>query len=428
LSFKSLLRSLGPGLITGASDDDPSSIGTFSQAGAKFGFGMLWTVLFTYPLMMVVQEICARIGLLKGDGLAAVIGKKYSKKVVMPIICLLFVANVVNIGADIGIMAASAKIIIPFPSPNVFSIIFAFFIIIAILIIPYKKYVKILKYLTISLFTYVATAIIVGGDWYQILISSLVPHIEFSADFATMLVAIFGTSISPYLFFWQASEEAEEEVSQQKIKEIGKGKPKVSKNEIKSMRTDVAVGRVFAQFITWAIMITAAGSLHAHGITDIQSAEQAAKSLEPLVTAFPNAGEISKIVFALGIIGTGLLSIPILAGSTAYALSDAFGWKKGLSKKFGQAKAFYLIIVICGIIGLSINILGINPIKALVYTSVINGVVSVPILFILMRLANDKDILQNNTNGRVLNIVGWLTFIVMAILTIIMFVTLGKQS
>lgn len=428
MSFKSLLRSLGPGLITGASDDDPSSIGTFSQAGAKFGFGMLWTVLFTYPLMMVVQEICARIGLLKGDGLAAVIGKKYSKKVVMPIICLLFVANVVNIGADIGIMAASAKIIIPYPSPNVFSIIFAFFIIIAILIIPYKKYVKILKYLTISLFTYVATAIIVGGDWYQILISSLVPHIEFSADFATMLVAIFGTSISPYLFFWQASEEAEEEVSQRKIKEIGKGKPKVSKNEIKSMRTDVAVGRVFAQLITWAIMITAAGSLHAHGITDIQSAEQAAKSLEPLVTAFPNAGEISKIVFALGIIGTGLLSIPILAGSTAYALSDAFGWKKGLSKKFGQAKAFYLIIVICGIIGLSINILGINPIKALVYTSVINGVVSVPILFILMRLANDKDILQNNTNGRVLNIVGWLTFIVMAILTIIMFVTLGKQS
>jgi NRAMP (natural resistance-associated macrophage protein)-like metal ion transporter len=428
LSFKSLLRSLGPGLITGASDDDPSSIGTFSQAGAKFGFGMLWTVLFTYPLMMVVQEICARIGLLKGDGLAAVIGKKYSKKVVMPIICLLFVANVVNIGADIGIMAASAKIIIPSPSPNVFSIIFAFFIIIAILIIPYKKYVKILKYLTISLFTYIATAIIVGGDWYQILISSLVPHIEFSADFSTMLVAIFGTSISPYLFFWQASEEAEEEVSQQKIKEIGKGKPKVSKNEIKSMRTDVAVGRVFAQLITWAIMITAAGSLHAHGITDIQSAEQAAKSLEPLVTAFPNAGEISKIVFALGIIGTGLLSIPILAGSTAYALSDAFGWKKGLSKKLGQAKAFYLIIVICGIIGLSINILGINPIKALVYTSVINGVVSVPILFILMRLANDKDILQNNTNGRVLNIVGWLTFIVMAILTIIMFVTLGKQS
>jgi NRAMP (natural resistance-associated macrophage protein)-like metal ion transporter len=428
LSFKSLLRSLGPGLITGASDDDPSSIGTFSQAGAKFGFGMLWTVLFTYPLMMVVQEICARIGLLKGDGLAAVIGKKYSKKVVMPIICLLFVANVVNIGADIGIMAASAKIIIPFPSPNVFSIIFAFFIIIAILIIPYKRYVKILKYLTISLFTYVATAIIVGGDWYQILISSLVPYIEFSADFATILVAIFGTSISPYLFFWQASEEAEEEVSQQKIKEIGKGKPKVSKNEIKSMRTDVAVGRVFAQFITWAIMITAAGSLHAHGITDIQSAEQAAKSLEPLVTTFPNAGEISKIIFALGIIGTGLLSIPVLAGSTAYALSDAFGWKEGLSKKFGQAKAFYLIIVICGIIGLSINFLGINPIKALVYTSVINGVVAVPILFILMRLSNDKDILQNNTNGRILNIVGWLTFIVMAVLTIIMFVTLGKQS
>ncbi len=427
MSIKSLLRSLGPGLITGASDDDPSSIGTFSQAGAKFGFGMLWTVLFTYPLMIVIQEICARIGLLKGDGLAAVIGKKYSKKVVMPIICLLFVANVVNIGADIGIMAASAKIIIPSSSPNVFGIVFTFFIIIAIILIPYKRYVKILKYLTISLFTYAATAIIVGGDWYQILVSSLVPHIEFSADFATMLVAIFGTSISPYLFFWQASEEAEEEVSQQKIKEIGKGKPKISKKEIKSMRADVAFGRVFAQFITWAIMITAAGSLHAHGITDIQSAEQAAKSLEPLVTAFPNAGEISKVIFALGIIGTGLLSIPVLAGSTAYALSDAFGWKEGLSKKLGQAKAFYLIIAICGMIGQSINFLGINPIQALVYTSVINGVVSVPILFILMRLANDKDVLQNNTNGLVLNVVGWLTFVVMAVLAIIMFLTLGKQ-
>jgi NRAMP (natural resistance-associated macrophage protein)-like metal ion transporter len=429
-SFKSFLKSLGPGLITGTSDDDPAGIGTFSQAGAKFGFGLLWTVLFTYPLMLVIQEISARVGLLKGNGLAAIIEKKYSKrKVVLPLVSLLLIANTINIGADISIMADSAKIILPFLSSSTYSIIFAFFIIIAILLIPYKKYVKILKYLTLSLFAYIATAIIVGGNWYQILIATLIPHIEFSTDFATILVAIFGTTISPYLFFWQASEEAEEEISQNKIKDIGKGKqPSVSNNEIKSMRKDVTIGLGFAQFITWTIVITSAGSLHAHGVTDIQSAGQAAKALEPIVTAFPNAGEISKIIFALGIIGTGLLSIPVLASSAAYALSDTFGWKQGLSKKFGQAKAFYFVIAICGIIGLSIPLLGINPIKALIYTSVINGVVSVPIIFVIMKIANDKKILQKRTNGPILNIVGWLTFCTMAVLTIIMFMTIGKQS
>jgi Mn2+/Fe2+ NRAMP family transporter len=241
-----------------------------------------------------------------------------------------------------------------------------------------------------------------------------------------MFVAILGTTISPYLFFWQASEEVEEEVEHHKLKEFGKGKPLVSKKEIKSMIKDTAVGIGFAHFITWAIIITTAGSLHNHGVTDIQSAEQAAKSLEPLVKSFPNSGEISKSIFAIGIIGTGLLSIPILAGSTAYALSDTFKWKQGLSKKFGQAKAFYLVIIISGIIGLSMNFLGINPIKALVYASVINGVVSVPILFVIMKIANDKKILKENTNGRLTNTIGWLTFIIMAIATVIMFTTFGK--
>lgn len=266
-----------------------------------------------------------------------------------------------------------------------------------IILIPYKRYVIILKYLTLSLLAYIITAIIIGGNWYQILIATLVPHIEFTTDFATMLVAILGTSISPYLFFLQTSEEAEEDVSKNKIKEIGKGNPKVTEKEIKSMKTDIAVGIGFAQFITWAIVITATGSLHNSGIKDIQSAEQAAKSLEPMVKTFPNAGEISKIIFALGIIGTGFLSIPVIAGSTAYALYDAYSWKQGLSNKFGQAKAFYLIITINGIIGLSINFLGIDPIKALVYTSVINGVVSIPILFVLLKISNDKEILKEKT-------------------------------
>jgi NRAMP (natural resistance-associated macrophage protein)-like metal ion transporter len=426
MSIRSFLKSLGPGLITGSSDDDPSSIATFAQAGAKFGLGMLWTTLFLYPLIAVVQEICARVGLLTGSGLATVIEKKYSRKIVLPLISLLLIANTINIGADIGAMAASTKLIMPQISTSIFSIFFTIFIVFSVILIPYKKYVKVLKYLTLSLLTYVVTAIIVGGNWYQILIATIVPHIEFTTDFATMLVAIFGTTISPYLFFWQASEEVEEEVVQHKMKEIGNGKPNVSKKEIKSMITDTAVGISFAHFITWAIIITTAGSLHNNGITDIQSAEQAAKSLEPMVKSFPNSGEISKSIFAIGIIGTGLLSIPVLAGSTAYALSDTFGWKQGLSKKFGQAKAFYLIIAISGIIGLGMNFLGINPIKSLVYAAVINGVVSVPILLVIMKIANDKNILKGNTNGRLTNIIGWLTFVIMAITTIIMFITFGK--
>jgi NRAMP (natural resistance-associated macrophage protein)-like metal ion transporter len=426
LSFKSFLKSLGPGLITGSSDDDPSSIATFAQAGAKYGFGMLWTIIFLYPSITVVQGICARIGLLTGRGLATIIEKKYSRKVVLPLISLLLIANTINIGADIGAMAASTSLMLPQIPLNIFSIIFTIFILSAIILIPYKRYVKILKYLTLSLFTYIITAIIVGGNWYQILIATLVPHIEFTTDFATLLVAILGTTISPYLFFWQASEEVEEEVSEKKIKEIGKGKPKVSKKEVKSMMIDTAVGIGFAHFITWAIIITTAGSLHNHGLTDIQSAEQAAKSLEPLVKSFPNSGIISKLIFAMGIIGTGLLSIPVLASSTAYALSDTFRWKQGLSKKFKQAKAFYIIIIISGLIGLAMNFIGINPIKALVYASVINGVVSVPILFVIMKIANDKQILKEKTNGHLTNIIGWMTFIIMTVAAIIMFVTFGK--
>lgn len=262
MSIISFLKSLGPGLITGASDDDPSSIATFAQVGAKLELGLLWTIVFFYPSILVVQEICARIGLLTGRGLAKIIEKKYSRKVVLPLVSLLLIANTINIGADIGAMAASTSLLIPQVPLYIFSIIFTIFILFAIVLIPYKKYVKILKYLTLSLLTYIVTAIIVGGNWYQILIATIVPHIEFTTDFATMFVAVLGTTISPYLFFWQASEEVEEEVEQHKIKDIDKGKPAVSKKEIKSMIKDTAIGIGFAHFITWAIIITTAGSLH----------------------------------------------------------------------------------------------------------------------------------------------------------------------
>ena len=426
-SVKKILNALGPGIITGASDDDPSTIATFSQAGAQFGFGMLWLALFQYPMKIVIQEICARIGLVSGKGLSSAIKKRYSKNIVLPLTILLIIANTVNIGADIAAMSASIRLVFPHFPVIVAALSFTAFIILSEVFVTYSKYVKILKYLTISLFAYIATAIIVGGNWNQILVATIIPHIEFTPAFAMMFVAMFGTAISPYLFFWQASEEAEEEVEKHKIKEIGKGKPKISKKDIRLMRQDTATGMAFSQIIMWAIITTTAGSLHTHGITDIQSADQAAKALEPLLKTFPQAGEISKTIFALGIIGTGLLAVPVLAGSSAYALSDVFGWNEGLSKTFMQAKGFYLVIAASTLIGLWMNFTNIDPIKALVYAAVINGVIAVPILFAVMKIANDKKSLSDKTNNRMSNVIGWITFAIMGVSVIILLVAWGKQ-
>jgi Mn2+/Fe2+ NRAMP family transporter len=341
---------------------------------------------------------------------------------------ILFIAHIINIGADIGAMSASVRLIFPHVPFVVATITFAAFILLAQILIPYKKYVKILKYLTLSLFAYVITAIIVGGSWNEILIASVLPHIEFTPQYAMMFVAIFGTSISPYLFFWQASEEAEEDVKKHKIKEIvndknSQSKPKVTEKEVKLMRVDIAIGIAFSHFIMWAIMLTTAGSLYDNGATDIQSADQAAKALEPLVKSFPYAGQISKAIFALGIIGTGLLAVPVLAGSAGYALADGFGWKEGLGKKFKDARSFYLVIAIATLAGLSINFISIDPIQALVYAAVINGVVAVPILIALMKIANDKKILQARTNGKISNLLGLTTILIMGAAVVIMFVT-----
>ena len=423
MNIKSFFKTLGPGIITGASDDDPSGIATYSQAGAQFGLGALWFALFQYPMMVVIQEMCARIGLVTGSGLAGVIKRKYSKKSVYPITSLLLIANTINIGTDIGAMAASVRLILPELPIVLVIVFFTGFIISTEIFIPYSKYVKMLKYLAFALFAYVITALIVGGNWNDILIASIVPHVEFNSVFAMMFVAIFGTTISPYLFFWQASEEAEEDIVKNKIKEIGEGTPKITKKEVKVMRTDVVIGMAFSQLIMWFIIMTTAGTLHDNGITDISTGEQAAQALELLVKTFPNAGVLSKTIFALGIIGTGLLTIPILAGSSAYALSDGFGWKQGLGKKFKQAKAFYLVIIISTIIGLWINFANIDPIKALIYTAVINGIVAVPLLISIMKIANDRKILGNKINGKVSNIIGWITVLIMGSSVAIMFVT-----
>lgn len=421
--LKKLSKIFGPGIITGASDDDPSGIATYTQAGAQYGTGALWFCVFLYPLMATVQEMCGRIGLLTGSGLAGVIKKKYSKKTVFPIITLLLVANTINIGADIGAMSASVNLIFPgFPILLV-TLFFTATIILSEILIPYQKYVRILKYLTLSLLAYFVTALIIGENWQEVFTASIIPHVEFTPAFSMMFVALFGTTISPYLFFWQTSEEAEEDVAKNKIKEIGEGKPHITKREIKMMRIDVMLGMGFSQMIMWFIIMTAAGTLHTNGISDIITADQAAKALEPLVQTFPNSGQIAKTIFALGVIGTGMLAIPILSGSSAYALSEGLGWKQGLSKKFKEAKSFYLIISSSTLVGLWINFIGLDPIKALFYTAIINGIIAVPLLIAVIKVANDKKILHTHTNRKLSNVLGWITVAIMAFSIIIMIFT-----
>ena len=423
LKIKSFFRILGPGLITGAADDDPSGIATYSQAGAQFGFATIWMALFQFPLMVVIQEMCARIGLVTGSGLAGIVKKRYSRKTVYPIISLLLIANTINIGADIGAMSASVKLVFPHLPIVIVTILFTALVICAEIFIPYRKYVTILKYLTLSLLAYVITGFIVGGNWTEILIASIVPHFEFTPSFAMLFVAIFGTTISPYLFFWQTSTEAEEDVTKNKIKNIGEGIPKIRNKEIKTMRKDVVIGMAFSQIIMWFIIMTTAGTLHVHGLTDIATADQAAMALEPLVKTFPHSGELAKTIFALGVIGVGLLAIPVLAGSSAYALSEQFGWKQGLSKKFRQAKGFYMIIAVSTVVGLWINFTNVDPIKALIYAAVINGIIAVPLLVVIVKIGNDKKILEGRTNGKISNIVGWITVVVMGFSVAVMFLT-----
>jgi len=425
-SIPDALKSLGPGVITGASDDDPSGIATYSQAGAKFGLGMLWMALYLLPMIIAIQEMCARIGLLSGNGLAALIKNKYSTNIVYPISTLLIIANTINIGADLGAMSASIKILLPQVPVVVTSLLFSGIIIASEIMIPYDKYVTVLKYLVLSLFAYVITAIIVGGNAIEIFLATIIPQISFTSDFAVMFVAVIGTTISPYLLFWQTSEEAEEDVSRHKIKEVGRGRPNVTRKEIKLMKKDIWIGLFFSLFIMWSIIVTSAGSLYTNGVNDVQTADQAALALEPLVKTFPQAGEIAKVIFALGIIGTGLLAIPVLAASSAFAVCDTFGWKEGLEKKFRQAKSFYLIIVASTLIGVCITFSNINPIQALILAAVINAVVTVPILFLVMRIANDKKILKDRINGRYSNIVGWTTFAIMTIAVVIMAFSLGN--
>jgi Mn2+/Fe2+ NRAMP family transporter len=425
LRHKSPFKDIGPGVITGASDDDPSGIGTYSQAGALFGFGMLWMTLFLFPLMYTIQEICGRIGLVTGSGLGKVIKDKYSNKVMLPLASLLLIANTINICVDLGAMASSIRILFPQISPLIATMGFTIFILFSEIYLPYNKFARVLKFTALSLFAYVITAILVGGNAFDITLSTLLPHIEFTKEYAMMFVAIFGTTISPYLFFWQTSEEVEEEVMTGKTKEMGKKRSKqAGKTEFRKMKADTAIGMAFSQVIMWAIIVTCSGTLHSQGITNIQTADQAAQALEPLTGIYDYSGLIAKSVFALGIIGTGLLAIPILAGGCGYVLADTFGWKQGLYKKFNEAKAFYAVISLATIIGLFITLVGIDPIQALIYSAVINGVLALPMLVAIMKISNDRSILKEKINNRKTNYVGWSTIIINGISVVYMIITI----
>ena len=388
------IKSLGPGLITGAADDDPSGIGTYSSVGAALGYKIIWMALWLLPLMLAVQETCARIGVVTNRGLAGVLKKHYKRKIVAIIVILLIIANIANIGADIGAMAASTNLIINV-NISILAIAYTVIIILIEILIPYHHYFKILKWLTLSLVAYIICGFIVHPEWWIIIKEAIIPDISLNKEYLFAMVAVFGTTISPYLFFWQTSEEVEENLEEKNLK------PVLIKNRIANMRTDVKTGMIFSNLVFFFIVVTTASVLFKNGINDIGSAEQAALALKPL------AGDNAFLLFALGIVGTGLLAVPILAGSGAYALSELMDWREGLNKKFSQAKSFYLVITISIVFGLLINFIGIPPIKALYLAAFLNGIIAIPLLFAIMIVGNDSKIMGNETHPGWVKFFGW---------------------
>ena len=404
--IKKFLKTLGPGFITGAADDDPSGICTYSQTGAMFGYSQLWTAFFSFPFMAFVQEMCGRIGMTTGLGLSGIIKRHYSRWILYLAVFLLFFANTVNIGANLGAMASSAELIFKIPFLFWLIVITATSILLEVFI-SYKTYAKFLKYLTFSLFAYIITVFMVKQDWIKIFYSTIIPNISFSKEYVLNIVAILGTTISPYLFFWQADEEVEEEIEHHKIVSMGRGKPHITTSDIKKLRLDTILGMFFSNLIMFFIILTTASTLHVNGINNIETADQAARALMPF------AGEFAFILFALGIIGTGLLAVPILAGSASYAISEAFNWKTGLDRKFSQARSFYLIIAISTILGLIVNFLPIKPFQMLYFAAIINGLCAPFLLLLILKISSNKNIMGNNTNPWISNIMGWVIFLIM---------------
>lgn len=401
-------NNLGPGLVTGAADDDPSGIATYSQTGAQYGFQLLWLSLFTFPFMAIVQEMCARIGLVTGQGLAANIRQSYSRKVLHFITILLFIANTLNIAADLGAMAAGANLLIPKVSVLIFVTAFALIILLLQIFTTYARYSKFLKWLTLALFAYVFTAFAVHLNWGQVFTHTIIPSITFSKDQLFLLCAILGTTISPYLFFWQTSQEVEEQILRGE-KTVEERKDSITKRELGHMRADVWSGMFFSNLIMFFIIAACAATLHVHGITNIATADQAAAAIRPFGGAF------TYFFFAIGIIGTGLLAIPVLAGSTAYATAESFGWRQGLYLKLKQAYAFYGVIIISMIVGLIANYAHLDPIKGLIYSAIANGLVAPVVLFFVVKISSDKKVMGDKKSHSFLAICGWFITLLMTI-------------
>ena len=414
----SLWRTLGPGLITGAADDDPSGIATYSQAGARFGYGTLWTLLFTFPLMVGIQLVSARIGRVTGNGLAANIRQHYSPVLLHGIVGLLLIANTINIAADIGAMGAGLKLLIGGPA-HVYAIVFGVLSLLLQIFIPFPRYAPILKGLTLALFAYVATVFTVHVPWSEVLLNSVLPSLSLRADYLVVIVAIFGTTISPYLFFWQASQEVEEQraaLDEQPLKLA----PEQAQAQFRRIKLDTYLGMGFSNLVAFFIMLTAAVTLNRHGITEIETSAQAAEALRPL------AGDFAFFLFSAGIIGTGLLAVPVLAGSAAYAVAEALKWPIGLGRPLSQAKGFYAIVTVATVLGVALNFSSIDPIKALFWSAVINGVIAVPIMAVMMLMAARGDVMGQFVVSRRLRILGWLATGVMAVAALAMFATWGK--
>ncbi|MEK7647251.1 MAG: divalent metal cation transporter [Patescibacteria group bacterium] len=418
-SFRNFLKALGPGFITGAADDDPSGIATYSQTGAQFGYGQLWTALFSYPFMVAIQEMCGRIGLVTGKGLSGVIKEHYSRKILYSAVLLLLIANTINIGADLGAMAASVQLLFDIPF-TVLLIGITVFTILLEVFISYPIYAKYLKYLTFSLMAYIVTAFVVGPDWWLVARSIFVPHIIFTKQYLLNIMALLGTIISPYLFFWQADEEVEEEIINHKIRGIGDGVPQIDALDIKRMRLDTFLGMFFSNLITFFIILTVASTLGVANIHQVKTAADAAEALRPF------AGDFAFLLFALGILGTGLLAVPILAGSAAYAVSEAFNWNVGLGKRFKQAHGFYGVIMIATLVGLLINFTSIGPMTMLYYAAMLNGVLAPPLLILILLIGNNKKILGKNTNSPLSNYLGIIITAIMSFIALAFFINIAS--
>jgi Mn2+/Fe2+ NRAMP family transporter len=410
------LKALGPGIVTGAADDDPSGIATYSQIGAQFGFAMLWTMLFSYPLMAGIQEISAWIGRVSGVGIAGNIRRHYSSIVLYPLVGLLLIANVINLGADLGAMGAALQLVAGGPA-LLYTVAFGVISVIGAISLPYKRYAEYLKWTTLILFVYAATALIVKFPLMPVMIGTFVPSLSFSNSYLTALTAVLGTTISPYLFFWQASVEVEEQRAAPHEKPL-KHAPRQAPAQLDRMRGDTYLGMAFSNVIAFFIILDTAAVLHAHGVTDIQTGAQAAEALRPL------AGELAFLLFSIGIIGTGLIAIPVLAGSSAYALSEALKWPIGLERKLHRARGFYGILAVATLIGVALNFIGMNPIKALFWSAVINGVAAVPIMITMMLMTGNKKITGGLRLPTLQRVVGWIATGVMFAVAASMIATL----